>query len=111
MKKTTVTQQAFLRGAIKSLRLTRRQFASRFCIPKRRLDNWLLPSGSSGLRPIDPSVRQYVEEVLRLRAQKRQLVRVIKNMRNHAKDNPNDIKAETLVTFAEEIKLHLKDPI
>lgn len=60
------SQQVFLRESMVVMGLNRRQFADRFHVSKRRLDNWLLPFGSDGAREIDTSVQQFIREVVRL---------------------------------------------
>lgn len=63
-KKKTVTQQEFLRDAMSRLEMTRQQFAERLHTDKRRLDNWLLPVDSKGFRELDPTIWQFVREIL-----------------------------------------------
>lgn len=65
------TQQEFLRDAMSSLDLTRDAFADRFGVTRRALDTWLLPTDSSGFRPVPDAVGRYVAEVLWLYAERR----------------------------------------
>ena len=41
----TISQQAFLRDAMRRLNLTRDVFATRIGVKRRALDTWLLPEG------------------------------------------------------------------
>lgn len=59
-----VPQQEFLREAMRCLGMTRKQFADRICATERRLDNWLLPSESAGFRELDPTVWQFIREIV-----------------------------------------------
>ena len=64
-EKKTMSQQEFLRDAMKRLGMTRQEFAARLNLTSRyRLDNWLLPSGSTGFRELDPVIWQFVREIL-----------------------------------------------
>lgn len=62
--KNTVSQQEFLRDAMKRLNMKREAFAARLGTSKRRLDNWLLPTESAGFREMDEIVWQFVREIL-----------------------------------------------
>ena len=65
VKKKTMSQQEFLRDAMKQLGMTRQQFADRLGLTSvYRLNNWLLPSESSGFRELDPVIWQFVREIL-----------------------------------------------
>ena len=66
-----VNQQDFLREAMQRLDMTREQFASPLGASRRRLDNWLLPSDSSGFRELDPVVWTFVREILEREEQAR----------------------------------------
>lgn len=59
-----MSQQEFLRDAMDRLGMTRDQFAARINASRRRLDNWLLPDGSAGMRELDPVVWAFVREIL-----------------------------------------------
>ena len=63
-KKKTMSQQEFLRDAMERLGMTREAFAERICASKRRLDTWLLPSESKGFRELDPTIWQFIREIL-----------------------------------------------
>lgn len=63
-KKKTVSQQEFLRDAMEQLGMTRQAFAERIRASKRRLDTWLLPSESKGFRELDPTIWQFIREIL-----------------------------------------------
>ena len=63
-KKKVVPQQEFLRDAMKRLGMTRQKFADRICASKRRLDSWLLPSESKEFRELDPTIWQFIREIL-----------------------------------------------
>lgn len=63
-KKKTVSQQEFLRDSMEKLGMTREGFAVRICASKRRLDSWLLPPESKGFRELDPTIWQFIREVL-----------------------------------------------
>lgn len=62
--KTTVSQQEFLRDAMRRLDMKREAFAERLGTTKRRLDNWLLPIESTGFREMDEIVWKFVREIL-----------------------------------------------
>ncbi|WP_432263033.1 transcriptional regulator [Cupriavidus sp. TMH.W2] len=57
-------QQQFLHEAMTELQLGRVAFAERFGMTKRALDNWLMPSGSTGYRDMPQLAWRYVGEVL-----------------------------------------------
>lgn len=63
-RKNTMSQQEFLRGAMTQLSMTRQQFADRIHASKRRLDTWLLPLESKEFRELDPTIWQFVREIL-----------------------------------------------
>lgn len=46
----SVSQQVFLRDAMRRLNLTRDIFAARIGVKRRALDTWLLPEGSQEFR-------------------------------------------------------------
>lgn len=62
--KKPIPQQDFLRDAMQSLSMTRKQFAGRLNTSERRLNNWLLPTTSSGYRELDPAIWQFVREIV-----------------------------------------------
>lgn len=63
-KKKPVTQQEFLRDTMQHLDMTRQQFADRLSTKKRRLDTWLLPSESKEFRELDPTIWQFIREII-----------------------------------------------
>jgi aspartate carbamoyltransferase catalytic subunit len=65
IQKKPVSQQEFLRDAMEQLGLTRQAFADRLHTKKRRLDDWLLPSESKGFRELDPTIWQFIREILK----------------------------------------------
>lgn len=60
----TQNQQEFLRGAMRTLGMTRQQFADRINASKRRLDTWLLPAESNEFRELDATIWQFIREIL-----------------------------------------------
>jgi aspartate carbamoyltransferase catalytic subunit len=64
LKKKTMSQQEFLRNAMERLGMTRQEFADRLHTKKRRLDDWLLPSESKGFRELDPTIWQFIREII-----------------------------------------------
>lgn len=64
MTSKPVPQQEFLRDAMATLEMTRDQFADRIGTSRRRLDNWLLPSDSTGFREMDQMAWKFVSEIL-----------------------------------------------
>lgn len=64
------SQQDFLRDAMERLGMTRQQFADRIGGSKRALDNWLLPSDSSGFRSMPDPIWTLVREILPKNAKK-----------------------------------------
>jgi hypothetical protein len=63
-KSAHMSQQELLRDAMDRLGMTRDQFAARINASRRRLDNWLLPDGSAGLRELDSVVCAFVREIV-----------------------------------------------
>jgi len=59
-----MSQQEFLRNAMERLGMTRQEFADRLHTKKRRLDDWLLPSESKGFRELDPTIWQFIREII-----------------------------------------------
>jgi len=59
-----VSQQAFLRDAMRRLSLTRDAFAARIGVKRRALDSWLLPETSSESRPMPDVVGRFVTEIM-----------------------------------------------
>lgn len=59
-----VTQQEFLRGAMKQLDMTRNEFAERIGATRRGMDNWLLPAESKGFRAMPDSMWKFIREIL-----------------------------------------------
>jgi len=64
MTQHTIAQQEFLRNAMAQLEMTRDEFAVRIGTTRRRLDNWLLPSESSGFREMDEMAWKFIREIL-----------------------------------------------
>ena len=60
----TIAQQEFLRNAMTQLNMSRDEFANRIGTNRRRLDNWLLPSESSGFREMDEMAWKFIREIL-----------------------------------------------
>ena len=60
----TISQQAFLRDAMRRLNLTRDVFASRIGVKRRALDTWLLPEGSQEFRAMPEVVQRFVSEIV-----------------------------------------------
>jgi len=65
MSEKPIAQQEFLRNAMMTLDMTRDAFADRIGATRRRLDNWLLPSESSGFREMDEMAWKFVREILK----------------------------------------------
>lgn len=59
-----MSQQEFLRDAMRQLDMTRPQFAERIGTKARTLDNWLLPSDSNEFRAMPDMVWKFVREIL-----------------------------------------------
>ena len=59
-----MSQQEFLRDAMDRLGMTPDQFAERLNASRRRVDDWLLPDGSPGLRELDSVVWTFVREIV-----------------------------------------------
>jgi aspartate carbamoyltransferase catalytic subunit len=60
----TISQQAFLRDAMRRLNLTRDVFAVRIGVKRRALDTWLLPEGSQEYRAMPEVVERFVTEIV-----------------------------------------------
>lgn len=60
----TVSQQVFLRDAMRRLNLTRDIFAGRIGVKRRALDTWLLPEGSQEFRAMPEVVSRFVTEIV-----------------------------------------------
>src|SRR5690606_14609133 len=60
----TVSQQVFLRDAMRRLNLTRDVFAARIGVKRRALDTWLLPEGSQEFRGMPEVVQRFVTEIV-----------------------------------------------
>lgn len=60
----TVSQQVFLRDAMRRLNLTRDVFAGRIGVKRRALDTWLLPEGSQEYRAMPEVVNRFVTEIV-----------------------------------------------
>lgn len=61
-------QQAFLRNAMRSLNMTREDFAQRIGCSKRALDTWLLPEDSGEFRSMPEMARRFIAEILAAQA-------------------------------------------
>ena len=59
-----VSQQVFLRDAMRRLNLTRDVFAARIGVKRRALDTWLLPEGSQEFRGMPDVVQRFVTEIV-----------------------------------------------
>ncbi|HLS43169.1 MAG TPA: aspartate carbamoyltransferase, partial [Paenalcaligenes sp.] len=59
-----VSQQVFLRDAMRRLNLTRDIFAARIGVKRRALDTWLLPEGSQEFRSMPEVVQRFVTEIV-----------------------------------------------
>lgn len=59
-----VSQQVFLRDAMRRLNLTRDVFAARIGVKRRALDTWLLPEGSQEYRGMPEVVQRFVTEIV-----------------------------------------------
>ncbi|MCC2595370.1 aspartate carbamoyltransferase [Pusillimonas sp. MFBS29] len=60
----SVSQQVFLRDAMRRLNLTRDVFAGRIGVKRRALDTWLLPEGSQEYRAMPEVVNRFVTEIV-----------------------------------------------
>jgi aspartate carbamoyltransferase catalytic subunit len=60
----SVSQQVFLRDAMRRLNLTRDVFAARIGVKRRALDTWLLPEGSQESRGMPEVVTRFVTEIV-----------------------------------------------
>ncbi|MFA5490646.1 MAG: aspartate carbamoyltransferase [Candidimonas sp.] len=60
----SVSQQVFLRDAMRRLNLTRDVFAARIGVKRRALDTWLLPEGSQEFRGMPEVVTRFVTEIV-----------------------------------------------
>ena len=60
----SVSQQVFLRDAMRRLNLTRDVFAARIGVKRRALDTWLLPEGSQEARSMPEVVARFVTEIV-----------------------------------------------
>ncbi|HYG42593.1 MAG TPA: aspartate carbamoyltransferase [Bordetella sp.] len=60
----SISQQAFLRDAMRRLNLTRDVFATRIGVKRRALDTWLLPESSQEFRAMPEVVERFVSEIV-----------------------------------------------
>ncbi|HEU0230240.1 MAG TPA: aspartate carbamoyltransferase [Burkholderiaceae bacterium] len=60
----SVSQQVFLRDAMRRLNLTRDVFSARIGVKRRALDTWLLPEGSQEFRAMPDVVTRFVTEII-----------------------------------------------
>lgn len=60
----SISQQVFLRDAMRRLNLTRDIFASRIGVKRRALDTWLLPESSQEYRAMPEVVSRFVTEIV-----------------------------------------------
>lgn len=60
----SVSQQVFLRDAMRRLNLTREVFAARIGVKRRALDSWLLPEGSQEHKQMPEVVQRFVTEIV-----------------------------------------------
>ncbi len=63
----SISQQAFLRDAMRRLNLTRDVFAARIGVKRRALDTWLLPEGSQEFRAMPEVVERFISEIVQNR--------------------------------------------
>ncbi len=77
----TVSQQVFLRDAMRRLNLTRDIFASRIGVKRRALDSWLLPEGSQEFRNMPEVVNRFVTEIV-------ENVALLEKYAQHAQSGP-----------------------
>ncbi|KPC53972.1 aspartate carbamoyltransferase [Amantichitinum ursilacus] len=59
-----MSQQVFLRDAMRKLNMTRDAFAERIAVRRRALDTWLLPDESQEFRTMPEVVERFVTEIL-----------------------------------------------
>ena len=67
-KEPALTQQEFLRNAMRRLDMTRDEFTERIGTKRRTLDKWLLPSESNDFREMPDIVWKFVGEILKAEA-------------------------------------------
>ena len=67
-KEPALTQQEFLRNAMRRLDMTRDAFTARIGTKRRSLDKWLLPSESNDFREMPDVVWKFVKEILEAEA-------------------------------------------
>lgn len=60
----SISQQVFLRDAMRRLNLTREVFAARIGVKRRALDTWLLPEESPEFRAMPSVVERFVSEIV-----------------------------------------------
>jgi len=60
----TISQQVFLRDAMRRLNLTRDVFSLRIGVKRRALDTWLLPDSSQEFRAMPEVVARFVTEIV-----------------------------------------------
>ena len=60
----SVSQQVFLRDAMRRLNLTRDVFSARIGVKRRALDTWLLPEASQEFRAMPEVVSRFVTEIV-----------------------------------------------
>jgi len=60
----TISQQVFLRDAMRRLNLTRDVFSLRIGVKRRALDTWLLPDNSQEFRTMPEVVSRFVTEIV-----------------------------------------------
>ncbi len=62
--KHDISQQDFLRQAMKALDMTREEFADLVGTQPRALNNWLLPEGSKGYRSMPEMAWKFIQLLL-----------------------------------------------
>ncbi len=60
-----MSQQVFLRDAMRRLNFTRDGLAQRLGISRRALDSWLLPDDSAEMRKMPDIAQRFVLEILK----------------------------------------------
>ena len=59
-----MTQQEFLRDAMKQLGMTRQQLCDRIAVPIKTFDKWLLPTENNDFHNMPKIADKYIREIL-----------------------------------------------